>query len=78
MERRTVGGREVLLEFHRMGQYIKVSAIDPVTNVETSIVGSPRVSEQELTRLAVRKLDFVLRKRRGSEEDGSSGGGIEA
>lgn len=61
-----------------MGQYIKVSAIDPATNIETSIVGSPRVSEQELTRLAVRKLDFVLRKRRGGGGEDPSGGGIEA
>lgn len=77
MERRTVGGREVLLEFHRMGQYVKVSAIDAATNTEASIVGSPKVSKKELTRLAMRKLEFVLRRRRGGGDEGSSGGGIE-
>jgi hypothetical protein len=52
-----------LLEFHRVGAYVKVSVIDPVTNTETSIVGDPRASEAELTRLAVRKMEYVLKKK---------------
>ncbi|MBM3504835.1 MAG: hypothetical protein FJX65_13295 [Alphaproteobacteria bacterium] len=60
-----------LIEFHRVGLYVKVSAIDPETNIEASIVGDPRATEAELERLAVRKLEYVLAKKRG---DGSSGG----
>ena len=36
---------EVLIEYHRVGAYVKVSAIDPVTRTEVSIVGDPKRSE---------------------------------
>jgi hypothetical protein len=64
MQRRKIDGREILLEFHQVGDYIKVSAIDVDTNIEASIVGSPRSSKQQLTRIAVQKLEYVLKKRR--------------
>ena len=64
MKRQRVDGREVYLEFHRVGDYIKVSAIDVASNVEVSIVGSPRTTQQPLTRIAVRKLEYVLEKQR--------------
>ncbi len=54
---------EYLLEFQHIGNYVKVSIIDPDTNTEASIVGDARASESELTRLAVRKMEYVLRKR---------------
>ena len=34
--------REVLFEFRRVGRYVKVSAIDPVTAIEVSMVGDPK------------------------------------
>ncbi len=37
-------------------------AIDPASFMEVSMVGSPRVSEMELKRLALRKLEYVLDK----------------
>jgi hypothetical protein len=52
---------------------VKVSAIDPVSLVEVCIVGSTKVSEAELSRLAVRKLEYVLRKQ---AEPPDSGPGI--
>lgn len=71
---------EVLLEFHQVGDYVRVSAIDTVTNVEVTVVGSPKVTQDDLTRLAVRKLNYVLdRKRRdkkAGDDNGSPGGGI--
>ena len=54
-----------------MGQItnrVKVSAIDVTTNVEASIVGSPRTTQQQLTRLAVRKLEYVPEKQRHDGE----------
>ncbi|MDA0366820.1 MAG: hypothetical protein O3C65_11510 [Proteobacteria bacterium] len=54
-----------LIEFYRIGAYVKVSIIDPATNIEASIVGDPRASEAELTRVAVRKLEYVMKKKRG-------------
>lgn len=56
----------IIYEFIQVGNSVKVTAVDPVTFVEVSIVGSPLVSEAELMRLARRKLHFVLAKRGGS------------
>lgn len=63
--------REYLLEFQQVGRYVKVSAIDPVTNVEVSIVGDAAATKAELERVAVRKLEYVLRKKRGLQNPGS-------
>ncbi|MDA1101531.1 MAG: serine hydroxymethyltransferase [Proteobacteria bacterium] len=54
--------RSYLVEFKAIGSSVKVSAIDPVTLLEVSIVGPTTVSEAELSRLAVRKLEYMLRK----------------
>ena len=51
-----------IIEFHRIGNAVKVSAMDPVTLVEVSIVGDPNWSEAQLTKVAVRKLEFMLAK----------------
>ena len=75
MQRQNIGGREIYLEFHRVGDYVKVSAIDAATNLEVSIVGSTRTTQQQLTRVAVRKLEYVLNKRRQAEES-KPGSGI--
>lgn len=53
---------DYLIEFKTIGNVIKVTAIDPVTLKEVSIVGSPKVPEKELARAVVRKLVYVLSK----------------
>jgi len=80
MERRTVEGREVLLEFLQVGDFVKVTAIDPLTLREVSIVASPRVNEAELIRLALRKLDYVEKRETARPREGRKPrgpGGIE-
>lgn len=62
-------GKEVLIEMYQVGNSVKVTAVDPETQIEVSIVGSPSVGEEMLKRNAVNKLLYVLRKRR---EDGKS------
>jgi hypothetical protein len=52
----------IIIEFYRVGDYVKVSAIDPNTNTEASIVGDPSVGEARLKQLALQKLQYVLRK----------------
>ena len=52
-----------IIEFIKMGNYVKVSAVCTKTGVETSIVGDPKASKKELEDLAVKKLLYVLRKR---------------
>ena len=52
-----------IIEFHRIGNVVKVSAMDPTTLTEVSMVGAPSVGDAELTRLVVRKLEYMLAKR---------------
>jgi hypothetical protein len=52
-----------IIEFHRVGNAVKVTAMDPVTLTEVSMVGAVGVGDTELTRLVVRKLEYVLAKR---------------
>lgn len=56
-------GAEYLLEFHQVGAYVKVSAIDPVTGTEVSITGPASAGEAILGRNAINKLQYVLKKR---------------
>lgn len=53
-----------IIEFVSMGDYVKVSAIDPVTRREASIVGDPAAGKEALSRLAVRKLLYVMKKKK--------------
>ncbi len=55
---------EVLLEFTRIGNSVKVAAVDPVTTVEVSIVGPASAPRLRLERAAVRKLRYILGKQR--------------
>lgn len=57
---RAQGGSGYLIEFIQIGNSVKVSAVDPVTGIEVSIVGSPLSSRETLTRSAVRKLETRL------------------
>ena len=55
-------GAEYLLEFVRQGNYVRIAAIDPVTGTEVVTVGDAKRSKKELTRVAVQKLEYVLKK----------------
>ncbi|WP_146002636.1 DUF6898 family protein [Telmatospirillum siberiense] len=54
---------EVLIEFRRIGNSVKVSAIEPVTNTEVSIVGPATAGEHALRMAAIQKLRYVLAKK---------------
>ena len=56
---------EVLFEFYRVGKTVRVIAVDPITNTEITMVGAAAYGEEMLKRLAVRKLAYVIAKRRG-------------
>ena len=53
----------IIIEFVQVGAYVKVSAIDPVSLFEVSIVGDPSASRNTLEQIAIRKLKFVLSKK---------------
>ena len=56
--------RETIFEFIRVGAAVKVTAVDPASGVEATMIGDPTVGEARLKRLAQQKLDYVLAKRR--------------
>lgn len=56
------GGGEILFEFQRVGTYMKVVAIDPVTATEVSVVGPATGSTELLKRTAINKLHFVMKR----------------
>ena len=57
-----MGQRKFYIEFRQIAKQVKVSAIDSVTGVEVSIFGPRDVSKDELTRIAVNKLQMRLRQ----------------
>lgn len=63
--------REVLFEFHFLGQSVRVVAIDPDSNTEVTMVGVPGYSEHMLKRLAARKLAYVIGRKQNNREIGS-------
>ncbi len=71
-----MGGREpseVLLEFQRIGRHVKVTAIDPQTGTEVSLVGDAAMPEDHLVTLARRKLMRRLDQLRNRRDDNGPG-----
>ena len=60
--------REVIFEFYRLGNSVKVSAVDTETLTEVSVVGPVTASEATLRNNALRKLEFVLARRAAQEK----------
>ncbi len=53
---------EYLVEFIQIGASVKVSAVDPQSGREVSIVGPANAPRSQLSRVAVNKLKFILSK----------------
>ncbi len=51
-----------IVEFIQIGTSVKVSAVDPVSGREVSIVGPATATRDYLSRVAVNKLKYVLSK----------------
>ena len=56
-------GKEALIEFQRVGMYMKATAMDPETLTEVSVVGPANHSQEQLRRTVLAKLDYVLAKK---------------
>lgn len=54
--------QEVLYEMIPNGRFLKVTAVDPISLVEVSIVASPNTPLEVLKRTARQKLEYVLEK----------------
>ena len=55
---------DIIIEFHRIGSSVKVSAIDPVSLTEVSIVGPANAGEEILKHNVLRKLEYALAKKK--------------
>lgn len=52
--------REILIEIARLGDTVKISAIDAETGVEAVVLGPANAARADLESLAVRKLERML------------------
>lgn len=56
-------GREIIIEFYPLGAYMKVSAMDVKSLTEISIQGPVTAPEETLKRNALRRLEYVMKKK---------------
>ena len=54
---------EVLFEYIRQGNLVKVTAIEPLTKVEAVVVVPANLSEEQMQAKALQKLLYVLKKK---------------
>ncbi len=55
------------MEYVVIGASVKVTAFDPATLTEASVVAPSNASQRDLATLAIRKLDYVLGKKQTGE-----------
>lgn len=63
MSEEPLKNRHVILEFFPVGNLVKVSAMDTATLTEVSIQGPKNAGEATLKRNAIKRLEYVLRKK---------------
>lgn len=56
-------GREVIIELVQVGNVVKATAMDTRTLIEISIQGPASAPESTLKANAVKRLEYVLRKK---------------
>jgi hypothetical protein len=60
---KTGPSREVLIEFQQIGNAVRVTAVDPETLTEGTIMGPPSAGQEMLKRSAINKLNYVILKK---------------
>lgn len=60
-------GREILIEFLVQGNTVKVTAIEPSSGTEVSIVAPATAPRAVLEANVARKLAYVMKKQRGAD-----------
>ena len=61
-------GPEIYIECVVRGGLLQVTAIHAATGTEASVFGPPTASREALTRNAVAKLIYILKKKGGAEK----------
>jgi hypothetical protein len=57
---------EVIIEFQTIGSAVKVSAVDPITLVEVSIVAPVSATKRQMTDTVLNKLRYILARRKNA------------
>lgn len=60
-----MAGDEVLFEFSRVGNFMRVTAVHVSTNTEVVIAGPINAPQASLQNTALQKLRYVLAKKKG-------------
>lgn len=63
MAQDTLTGREIIVEFTPVGNFVKVSAMDIKSLTEVSIQGPSSTPQTILKRNALKRLEYVLKKK---------------
>ena len=58
---------EILFEFIRRGAYVKVTAVEPETSTEATVVVPAGLPEEQMKFQALNKLRYVLHKKEQGE-----------
>jgi hypothetical protein len=66
MDKRQDDG-EFIIEFHQIGNSVKVSAVDTKTLIEVSIVAPSDSTKKHMTDTVLQKLHYVIAKRKRDE-----------
>lgn len=57
-----------IIESTRVGAQVKVTACDPETGLEATVMGPASASQRDMATLAVRKLQYLMQKHGGTQE----------
>lgn len=63
MAEKLLAGREVIIEYAPVGHVVRVSAMDTKTLTEVVIQGPASAGEETLKRNALKRLEYVLKKK---------------
>jgi hypothetical protein len=58
-----IGDEGYIVEYVVVGNSVKVTAFDPVTLREVSIVGARNATKEQLAKLAIKKLAYMNEKK---------------
>jgi len=63
MTKELLHGREIIFEFRPVGSVVRVSAMDTQSLTEISVQGPASAGEEILKRNALKRLEYVLKKK---------------
>lgn len=54
---------EILFEYVRLGNSVKVTAIEPETKIEAAVVVPATLSQEQMKMQALNRLKYILKKK---------------